>query len=116
MNTENQETLAPTSQNTPPPLKDAPVHAGTPWPEAGKMLGNLFKIRKDWLIPFDSNNVNDTATAANPKPPIKLEPQNQETPKAEKCGWQQDCPFCKKEEKNMMATTKTNSSRKRHSR
>ena len=97
MNTENQATLAPTSQNNPPPLEDASVHAGTPWPKAGKMLGNLFKIRKDWLIPLDSNDANDTATATNPKPPIKLEPPNQETPKIEKCGWGQDCPFCKKE-------------------
>ena len=32
------------------------------------------------------------------KPPIKFEPQNQEIPKAEKCGWGQDCPFHKKEE------------------
>ena len=41
MNTENQETQALTSQNNPPPLEDAPIHAGTPWPKVGKMLGNL---------------------------------------------------------------------------
>ena len=76
MSTQDQETLALTSQNTPLPLEDAPVYAGTPWSEAGKMLGNLFNIRKDWLIPFDSNNANDknsdTATAANPKTPHKI--------------------------------------------
>ena len=37
----------PTSQNN-LPLEDAPVHAGNPWPRAGKMSGNLFEIRKDW--------------------------------------------------------------------
>ena len=96
MNTENQATLVPTSQNTPPPLEDAPVCTGTPWPKAGKMLGNLFKIMKDWLILLDSNDAYNTATAADPKTPIKLEPQNQETQKIEECGWGQDCPFCKK--------------------
>ena len=45
MNT-NQETQAPTSQNNPPPLEDAPICTGTPWPKAGKMLGNLFEHKK----------------------------------------------------------------------
>ena len=67
------------------------------------MSGNLFEIRKDWLIP-PNNNANDknrdTATATNPKPPIKLEPQNQETPKAAKCGWGQNFPICKREEED----------------
>ena len=38
---------ASTPDNRPLPLEDAPVHKSTPWPEAGKILGNLFKERKD---------------------------------------------------------------------
>ena len=33
--------------NNPPPLENTPVHASTPWPEAGKMSGNLLDLRKD---------------------------------------------------------------------
>ena len=51
MNTESQKTLKPTPETRPPPLEDAPVYAGTPWPQAGKMSGNLFQARKDWLLP-----------------------------------------------------------------
>ena len=58
VNTKNQETQAQTSQNNTPPLKDAPIHTGTPWREAGSMSGNLFEIRKDVLIP-PNNNAND---------------------------------------------------------
>ena len=73
-----------TSDSNPPLLKNIPTHAGTPWLEAGKMSGNLFKLRKDWLIP----------PAITSNPPIKVEPQIQKqatpsattTPKAEKCG------------------------------
>ena len=82
-----------TSDSTPPPFKSIPVHAGTPCPEAGKMSGNLFELRKDWPIPPTSTS----------NPPIKIEPQPQElaTPnattalKAEKCGWGPNCPICK---------------------
>ena len=74
----------------PPPLENISVHGSTPWPKAGKMSGNLFKLRKDWSIP----PTNNTTTATIPKPPIKIEPQAQEqptisstvAPKAEKCG------------------------------
>ena len=34
-----------TPDNTPPPLQDAPIHKGAPWPEAGKMSRNLSKER-----------------------------------------------------------------------
>ena len=47
MNTESQETLTLTPQNNPPSLENAPICTGTPSPKAGKMSGNLFKIRKD---------------------------------------------------------------------
>ena len=56
------------SSNNPPPLENVPTHAGTPWPRAGSMLGNLFKLRKDWPIP-------PTYTT---NPPIKIEAQSQE--------------------------------------
>ena len=45
----------PTSESNPPSLEDAPVHAGTPWPRAGKLSSNLFKIRKDWPVPPSTN-------------------------------------------------------------
>ena len=103
INTESQKSLNQVPESRPPLLEDAPICADTPWPEAGKMLGNLIKTRKDWLIP-PNNNANDknsdTAAATNPKPPLKLEPQNQETPKVEKCGWGQNCPICKMEEED----------------
>ena len=65
-----------TSENNPPPLEKTPVHASTPWPEAGKMSGNLFELKKDWPI-LPTNN---TVTATNPKPHIKTEPQEQNQP------------------------------------
>ena len=52
-----------TPENRPPPLEDAPICTGTPWPKAGKMLGNLFETRKDWLIPPNYNNGNNMNTA-----------------------------------------------------
>ena len=70
------ESQKPSSENNPPPLENVPVHASTPWPEAGKMSGNLFELRKDWPIP-PSNN---TITATNSKLPIKIEPQGQGQP------------------------------------
>ena len=90
-----------TPENRPPPLEDVPIHAGTPWPEAGKMLGNLFKTRKDWLIPPNYNNDNNTNTAiaTSSKSPIKIEPKPKEEPTtsliARKCGWGPNCPICK---------------------
>ena len=97
-----------TLENNPPPLENIPVHAGTLWPEAGKMSGNLFELRKDWPISPNNNN-NATATATIPKPPIKIEPQAQEQPtpsstvalKSEKCGWGLNCPTCKNLEEDL---------------
>ena len=60
-NTESQKTLTP--ENKPTPLEDAQICTGTPWPKAGKMLGNLFKTKKDWLIPPNYNNDNNINTA-----------------------------------------------------
>ena len=101
MNAESQKTLKPTPDSRPLPFKDVPIHAGTPWPKPGKMLGSLFKTGKDWQIPpnytNDSNISTDNTTGL--KPPIKVEPkpeiQPTTSPKAEKFGWGPNCPFCK---------------------
>ena len=93
-----------TSENNPPPLENVPVCTSTPWPEAGKMPGNLFELRKDWPIP----PTNNTSTATNPKLPIKIEPQEQNQPtlnataqpKLEQCGWGLNCPICKNAEED----------------
>ena len=74
VNPEGQKPSA--SENNPPPLENAPVCANIPWPEAGKMSGNLFELRRDWPIP----PTNNTATATNPKLPIKIELQEQDQP------------------------------------
>ena len=74
VNSESQEPS--TSENNPPPLENAPVHARTSWPEAGKIFGNLFELRKDCPIP----PTNNTMTATNPKPPIMFEPQETDQP------------------------------------
>ena len=80
MNTECQKTLTPVPENKPPHLEDASICAGTAWPEAGKMLGNLFETRKDWLIPPNYNNDNNinTAISTGLTPPIKIEPKPEE--------------------------------------
>ena len=58
-----------TSVDNPQPIENFPVNASTPWPEAGKISGNIFELRKDWSIPSNNNN-----TTTIPKPPIKIEP------------------------------------------
>ena len=62
-----------TPENRPPPLEDAQIHVGASWPEQGKMSGNLFETRKDWLIPPNYNNDNNmnTAIATSSKSPIR---------------------------------------------
>ena len=69
-----------TPENKPSPLEDAPIHTGTLWPKAGKMSGNLFKIRKDWPIPpnYNNNNNINTAIATSSESPIKIEPKPEE--------------------------------------
>ena len=87
-------------------MEDAPVCESTPWPAAGKMLGNLFKERKHWLLPPNhlNNGNKDTTGVASPNPPIKEEPKTGEqsiiSPRAEKCGWGPNCPFCKNQEQD----------------
>ena len=93
-----------TPDNRPLPLKEAPICKSTPWPEAGKLSGNLFEERKNWPLPpnYLDSNAEGTTSITNPKPPIKEEPKTEEQssagPKAEKCGWGPNCPFCKNQE------------------
>ena len=96
VNSKSQNPL--TSENNPPQLEKAPVYASTPWPEAGKMYGNLFELRKNWPLP----PANNTMTATDPKLPVKIEPQYPDqqnpsatTPKPEQCRWGPNCPICK---------------------
>ena len=91
-------------ENRPPPLENAPVQVSTPWPSAGKMSGNLFKDR-NWLLPpnYLNNGSKDTAGITIPKSLIKEEPEVRKqsiiSPKAEKCGMEPNCPFCKNQDK-----------------
>ena len=99
-----QPSTVGTSGNNPLSLEYTPVCTSTPWPKAGKMSGNLFELRKDWLIPPTDN----TVTATISKLPIKIEPQAREQPtptaaaplKAEQCGWGPNCPICKNMEED----------------
>ena len=67
-------------------------------------VDNLFEERKDWLLPpnYLNNSAKGTATVTSPKLPIKEEPKTEEQPstgpKAEKCEWGPNCPFCKNQE------------------
>ena len=97
---------ADASENRFPPLEDAPVCKSTPWPSTGKMSGNLFEERKDWLLPLNYliNGNKDTTGVASPKPPIKEEPKTGEQSiislRAEKCRWGPNCPFYKNQEED----------------
>ena len=101
----NVKPQADASENRPPPLEQAPVHKGTPRPSAGKMSGNLFEERKDWLLPpnYLNNDNKDTAGVTSPNPPIKEAPKTGEQSiislRTEKCGWGPNCPFCRNQDK-----------------
>ena len=100
-------TCPPLLQAPPKPnssASSAPVREDTPWPGAGKMLGNLFEDR-NWLLPKDylvTENKKEDTTIATTKPPLKEEPKTEEqvtSQKEEKCGWGPNCPFCKSQKK-----------------
>ena len=80
------------TDNRPLPLEDAPVCESTPWPNAGKISGNLFEERKGWLLPpnYLNNDNKDMTSITSPKPPIKEEPKIKEqsftSPRTDKCG------------------------------
>ena len=93
---------APPKPKNSAPLPSVPVREDTPLPSAGKMLGNLFEDR-NWLLPknylaTENKNVNTTGVTS-PRPSLKEEPKIDEqsviSPKAEKCRWGPNCPFCK---------------------
>ena len=71
-----------------------------------EMLGILFESRKDWLLPpnYIDDNAKGTTNITSPKPPIKVEPKTEgqpsTSPKAEKCGWGPNCPFCINQEED----------------
>ena len=69
-----------TSDSRPPSLENVPVCENTPWPNAGKISGNLFEERKDWLLPPNYLNTDnkDTTSVTSPKPPIKEKPKTEE--------------------------------------
>ena len=81
----------------------APVREDTPWPGAGKMSGNLFMDR-NWLLPknYLVTEKKEDTNVASARPPLKEEPKAEEqatNPKAAKCSWGPDCPFCKSQKK-----------------
>ena len=89
-----------TGNDNPPPLKDIPARAGTPWPETGSASENLFESRSDWTIPL----------APTPTPIVMPETRPHDTeipcttiaPKQleEKCGWGPNCPICKNDDQH----------------
>ena len=100
-------TCPPLLQAPPKPNSSAssvPVREDTPWPSAGKMLGNLFEER-NWLLPKDylvTENKKEDTTIDTAKPPLKVESKTEEqatSQKEEKCCWGPDCPFCKSQKK-----------------
>ena len=110
-----------TPDNRPLPLEDAPVCQSTPWPDTGKISGNLFEERKDWLLPPKhlNNNNEDTTVITSPKPPIKEEPKIEEQSftslRTDMCGWGSNwhpSAKIKKRKKIGMAIAKNNCNRK----
>ena len=82
-----------------------PVREDTTWPSTGKMSGSLFEDR-NWLLTKNylvTENKNESMTGVtSPRPALKEEPKREEqiiSPKAEKCRWGPDCPFCKSQKK-----------------
>ena len=100
-------TCPPLLEGPPKPRNNAPsvpVREDTSCPSTGKMLGNLFEDR-NWLLPKNylvTKNKNEDTSVAGTRPPLKGEPKAEEqatSPKAEKCGWGPDSPFCKSQKK-----------------
>ena len=81
-------------ENRPSPIENFQVCESSPWPGAGRMLGNLFEDR-NWLLPPNYLN-NDCKNPTSPKSPIKEEPK---TDGQEKCGLGPNFPFYKNQEK-----------------
>ena len=83
---------APPKPKNSMPLPSVPVREDTPWPGAGKMLGNLFEDR-NWLLPKNylaTENKSENVTGiSSPRPSLKEGPMIGEqsiiSPKTEKC-------------------------------
>ena len=81
-----------------------PQSVKAPNAQSRENIRKLFEERKDWLFPpnYLDNNTRDTTSVTSQKPPIKEEPKTEvqpfTSPKAEKCGWGPNCPFCKNQE------------------
>ena len=95
-----------TSDSRPPSLEDVAVHAkALHGLNAGKISGNLFEERKDWLLPpnYLDNDNKDTTSVTSPNPPIKeghkTGEQSITSPRTDKCGWGPNYPFCNNQEK-----------------
>ena len=98
---------APPKLKNDAPLPPIPACESTPWPGAGKMLGNLFEDR-NWLLPLnyldntkENKTENGLKTATNltsPKPQTKEEELKTDEQPTDKCGLEPGCPFCKSQE------------------
>ena len=100
-------TCPPLLQAPPKPTSDAAaasapvmVREDTPWPDSGRMSGNLFEER-NWLLPkgyLAMEGEKEGVAKPYPKEEGKEGEQNPNQ-KEEKCGWGPDCPFCKAQKK-----------------
>ena len=87
-----------------PPLEDipsAPDRQGTPGPNAGLALENLFETGKDWPIPHTPVLTPASTIKTEEQPKIAAIPSAMVMPKqaTEKCSWGLHCPICKNEER-----------------
>ena len=97
---------APSKPKNSTPLSSELVRENTPWPGTGRMSGKLFEDR-NLLLPknylANENKSENAIGTTSPRPPLKeelkVDEQSVISPKAEKCGWGPDCPFCKNQEK-----------------
>ena len=69
-----------------------------------KYWGTFLKKEKmGYILPnYLHNSAKGSVSVTSPKHPIKEEPKAEDqpstSPKAEKCGWGPNCPFCKNQE------------------
>ena len=83
------------------------VREDTPWPTAGKILGNLFEER-NWVFPKDylaieSKKENTMVEKPSPKEEPKMGEQTSSQIE-EKCGCGPNCPLCMAQKKDVDPT------------
>ena len=119
---------APPKPKNDAPIPSIPVHESTPWPDTGKMSGNLFQDR-NWLLPPNyqdngkenktENELKAVTNVTSPKPQTKEEEFKTGEQPTEKCSWGPGCPFCKyqeqKEEQGKMQPQKLSPNAKQQS-